>query len=182
MSKGVKAVFVDRDGTLITDLNYLTDPRRIQFYKNVYKGLKLLRKAGYKIIMTTNQSGIGRNYLTRARLNQIHIRFNRILRKNNTKIDGIYYCPHLPEKQCSCRKPRIGMVQRARRDFNIDLSRSFVIGDKSADVHMAWNFGGKGILILSGKGRRERPRCQPKKLYHVSLTFYHAVCWMLKSE
>ncbi|MFH1380236.1 MAG: HAD family hydrolase [bacterium] len=175
MNKKRSAVFVDRDGTLIRDVNYLTDPKNIRVYKNTYKSLSMLKKAGYVIIMTTNQSAIDRKYLSIARLHQIHNKLLKIFKDHNAYIDAVYYCPHLPEQKCSCRKPNIGMIKKAGKKFNIDLSSSYAVGDKSADVHMAWNFGGKGILVLTGKGRRERAVCSPKKLYHVASTFYNAV-------
>lgn len=180
MKKKNKAVFIDRDGTLIKDKNYLSDHKRIEFYTDAYRAIRLLRAGGYRVIMTTNQSGIGRGYFTLKTLKQIHARLQKKLTKHKVKIDRIYFCPHLPEKKCRCRKPRIGMPRQAQKDFNLDLEKSFVIGDKRADIRMAYNFGGKGILVLTGKGKEELKKFKNIRPHHVSQSIYHAAKWILQ--
>ena len=182
IKKKNKAVFIDRDGTLIRDRNYLADPDRIDFYKNSFKTIRLLKKAGYSVIITTNQSGIERGLLSLKQLKKIHAVLRRVLIQHNALIDGIYFCPHTTGRKCSCRKPKIGMAKQAQRERTLDLARSFSIGDKISDVYFAWNFGGKGILVLTGKGRRAYRKLTKKEPNHISPTLYDAARWIIKYD
>jgi histidinol-phosphate phosphatase family protein len=150
------AVFLDRDGTLINERGYLNDPARIHFYRSVVPALKILRKAGFRLVVITNQSGIGRGLVTLRQLEQIHRRFRALLKSRGAAVDAIFFCPHLPDDGCSCRKPRTALPRRAARRFHLDLRRSFVVGDQLRDVEMARNMGGRGILVLTGAGRQNR--------------------------
>ena len=151
-----KAIFLDRDGTLIYDWGYLRDWRKIKFYRSVIPALKILEQSGFRLIIITNQSGLARGLLTVNQLHQIHRRLIQLLRNKGVKISAIYYCPHHPEENCRCRKPKTLLYQKARRRFQLDFSRSYVIGDKVSDIQAGKNIGAKTGLVLTGQGRKER--------------------------
>lgn len=148
------AVFLDRDGTVITERKYLLDPKRMFFYPRVMPALKALKQHGYKLVIVTNQSAVARKYISLAQLNHIHRIFSYKLAKAGAKPSGIYFCPHLPDAGCACRKPKTAMLKRAARQLKIDLKRSYMVGDQSRDVEMAKRAGAKGILVLTGAGRQ----------------------------
>lgn len=137
------------------------------------EAVKLAGQAGLKAIVITNQSGIARGLYTEKTLAAIHAKMIEELAAQGAMLDGVYYCPHHPEigeppyrLACDCRKPRTGMLEAASRELNIDLARSFVIGDKAEDINIASNAGACGILVLTGYGRqtlerRERWPCEP---------------------
>jgi histidinol-phosphate phosphatase family protein len=154
------AVLLDRDGTILNERGYLGDPNDIQFYKSAAAGLRRLQKAGFRLVIVSNQSGIGRGYFTREDFGRVSDRFTAMLRRQGVRIDGIYFCPHLPDAECECRKPKIGMARRAARDLNLDLRRSYVIGDQLRDVELARNIGARGVLVLTGAGRRYSRRAR----------------------
>ena len=147
------AVFLDRDGTLIQEKNYLRRIADLKFIKGAIEAVKLLRTKGFKIFVVTNQSGIARGYFSEKKLLQIHNSLEKKLSQKGAWIDGIYYCPHGPDDNCSCRKPKTAMVRRAQREHKINLKKSYVIGDHPADFMLAKNMGGKGVLVLSGHGK-----------------------------
>lgn len=152
------AVFLDRDGTLIREKNYLRRIKDVQLIGGVVPALKQLRKAGFKLIMVTNQSGIARGYFTEDKLLRIHDHFQRMLERRGVRLDGIYYCPHLPDDGCSCRKPRLGMIRQAAKEHHIDVRASYCIGDHPGDFLLGQNMGGKGIFVLTGHGAREQEK------------------------
>ena len=143
------AVFVDRDGTLIREVDHLSNVSDLSIYPFTGEALKLLRDAGYMIVVVTNQSGIGRGYFTEPSMHEIHA---EIRSKLPEKIDGFYFCPHLPDEGCGCRKPKLGMIEAACRDHAIDLSSSWMIGDKRIDVETGKNAGIRTALVLTGYG------------------------------
>ena len=146
-----KCIFLDRDDTLIVDQNYLKDPNLVILEPDAVNGLRLLSQAGYKLVMITNQSGIGRGYFTVEDLNAVHARLAELLQAEGVKLDGIYYCPHAPSEDCYCRKPRTGMLEQADRDFHFDHSSAAMIGDGKGDIGMAKAFGIKAIQVTYGK-------------------------------
>ena len=148
------AVFLDRDGTLIREVNYLSMIAQIEVLPGVASALRLLRDHGFKLVMVTNQSVVARGALSEAGLQQIHAEIVNRLAHEGATLDGIYYCPHHPTEglgeyriMCGCRKPKTGMIERAREDFQIDLSRSYVVGDQPTDVELARAVGATGILV-----------------------------------
>ncbi len=159
-----KAAFIDRDGNLIHEVGYISSLDRIKFYKRSIKAVKFLKDNGYKIIVVTNQSGVARNYIPESFVKNAHAKINNMLKKFGLQIDGFYYCPHHPKKavfkrylkDCDCRKPKLGMVKAAAKKFNIDLKKSFVIGDKLTDVHLGKNGKMKTALVLTGYGKSEK--------------------------
>ena len=148
-SKGRSAVFVDRDGTLIHEVDHLANVSDLSLFSFTQQAIGLLRGAGYLIVVVTNQSGIGRGYFTEPDMHEIHAEISAKLDK---KIDGFYFCPHRPDEGCNCRKPRLGMVEAACRDHQIDIASSWMIGDKRLDVETGQNAGMRTVLVLTGYG------------------------------
>lgn len=145
-----KAVFLDRDGTINIDYGYVRKIANFEFIPGVFDALKELAKTGFKIIIITDQSGIGRGYYTEEDYKNLTKYMVKEFEKSSIKIDGIYYCPHSPESSCSCRKPEIGMIKKAKEDFNIDLKKSYFIGDRTSDIQCGHNAGCKTILVKTG--------------------------------
>ncbi len=157
-----KAVFFDRDGTLIVEKHYIKDPEEVELYSDTYKILTYLKQKGFLIIVISNQSGIARGYLTEEDFHNVNKRMIELL-GDNYLIDGIYFCPHHPDitGECECRKPKPGMVLKAKKDFNIDLSESFVVGDKVSDVKLVETAKlKKGFLLKKGHGIEEVEKLQ----------------------
>ncbi len=147
-----RAVFFDRDGTLGPDIPYLDDPERLELFEGAPGAIKRLREAGFKAIIITNQSGIGRGYFSLDTLDSIHRRLREMLRERGADYDALYFCPHKPEDGCMCRKPMTGMIDRAVRDLEISLDESYLVGDDTVDVRLARNCGLKSILVMTGHG------------------------------
>lgn len=159
MMKGAPAIFLDRDGTINEDPGYLTDPSEIRLLPGVGEGLRLLQERDFRLVVVSNQSGIARGMLTEVTLEEIQRRLETMLKAEGVTLTGTYYCPHYPEGRppyrqvCDCRKPNGGLVQRAVQEHNIDLSRSYVVGDKLIDIELARQMGMPAILVLTGQGR-----------------------------
>ncbi len=154
MSDKRKACFLDRDGVIIVEKNYLADPADIELIPGVIEALKKLSDDGYLLIVVTNQSGIARGYYDEAAAHAVNDGINALLRPHGTEIDAFYICPHHPEfsGKCSCRKPEPGMINQAVKDFNISHEDSFMVGDKVSDVKAAENAGITGIMVRTGHG------------------------------
>lgn len=173
------AVFMDRDGTLIDERGYLSDAGRIRFYPDAAAALKSLKKAGFKLIIVTNQSGVARGYFTLKQLARVHRRFTKLLKEKGAGVDGIYFCPHGPDGDCSCRKPRPGMGKQAAKKFKIDLPKSYMVGDQPRDIQFAKNLGVKSVLVLTGGGRSARKEAGGAAS-KVTSTIGSAARWILK--
>ena len=143
-----KAVFLDRDGVINKKrIEHVKSVDEFKIFSNVGDAIKLLRDKGYLVIIITNQSVIGRNIISEKKLDEIHIELKNYLEQSNTYVDSIYYCPHIPEQNCDCRKPKPGLIFEACQDFDIDLRNSYFIGDSISDLDAARNAGCKGILL-----------------------------------
>ena len=142
-----RAVFLDRDGTMAKDVHYCRRPEDFKLFPNTAKAIKLLNEHGFKVIVVTNQSGIARGYFTKETLAQIHEKMKSDLAKEGAWIDGIYYCPHHPDDNCDCRKPKPKLVLQAVRERDIELKHSFVVGDLEMDVGLGKAVGCKTILL-----------------------------------
>ena len=160
---GSPAVFVDRDGTLIREVGYLSRVEQIEILPGVPEAIELLRRSGFKVAVVTNQSAVARGFITEGELRKIHRELERQLAGHGAFVDGIYYCPHHPTEgldryriACDCRKPNAGMARRAAADLDLDIGRSYVIGDQAVDMEMAARIGAKGIF-LCGDPERNRP-------------------------
>lgn len=143
-----KTVFFDRDGTIMRDSNYCSDPKDVHVFAFVAESLRRLRAAGYKLIMVTNQSGIGRGYFTREQYNAVHAEVLRQI--GEPLIDATYVCPDVPGMESKCRKPAPGMILQGAREYAVDLSRAIMVGDKEIDVHCGHNAGIKAIRVRTG--------------------------------
>lgn len=150
------AVFLDRDGTLNDDPGYLGDPEKLILFPETGKALFLLKQAGFKLIVISNQSGISRGIIDEQMVFAVNAKVNELLAEHNTGIDAFYICPFHPEfsteDECSCRKPSPELVLKAAKDFNIDLQRSYFIGDSKSDIECGERAGCKTILVKTGYG------------------------------
>jgi len=151
-SRPRRAVVLDRDGTLIVERHYLSDPAEVELIPGVAAGLARLARLGLALVVITSQSGIERGYLTEARLEAIHARMRDLLGAEGAGVDAIYHCPHLPEAGCACRKPRTGLVERASRDLGFDPRAAFFVGDKACDIELGRAVGGTTFLVRTGYG------------------------------
>ncbi len=142
-----KAVFFDRDGTIARDVNYCRRPEDFYLFPETAGVLKTLRGHGFKVIIITNQSGVGRGYFDEVKLKKIHAKMEAELDREGARVDGIYYCPHHPDNGCSCRKPKPGLILQAAADLDIDLKSSFMVGDQPRDIATGKAAGCRTILI-----------------------------------
>lgn len=143
-----KAIFLDRDGTINIDKNYLYKIEDWEFIDGVIEGLEILQKLGYKLIVITNQSGIARGYYTEEDAHKIFEYMINELKKNGIKIEKVYYCPHIGN-ECECRKPKLGLFYQAQKEYNIDFNTSYAIGDKMRDLAICEKENVKGFLVSS---------------------------------
>ncbi len=151
------AVLLDRDGTINEDTGYLSNPGEVRLLEGAAKAIKRLNHASIKVVVVSNQSGVGRGYFTHSDLSAVNKRLIELLKEDGARVDGIYCCPHRPDDNCGCRKPSTGLTSKAALEHSIDLTRSYVVGDKATDVELARNAGAKAVLVLTGDGERERP-------------------------
>lgn len=156
------AVFLDRDGTLNVEKNYLYRAEDFEFIPGALEAVSMLNRAGFLVVVLTNQSGIARGFYSEADLHQLHRHVDTMLVAAGARVDAWYYCPHHPEgrepyqQACDCRKPLPGMLLQAAAEHGIDLSRSWMIGDKAVDVEAGFAAGCRPLLVLTGYGSFER--------------------------
>ncbi|MCX6626023.1 MAG: HAD family hydrolase [Candidatus Solibacter sp.] len=170
-------VALDRDGTLIVEKNYLSDPSQVELLPTVLEGLTRLRRAGFGLLVVSNQSGVGRGYFSLDDVARVNARLAELA----GPFDGIYVCPHLPDAGCRCRKPKPGLLEKAARELGFDLANCFVVGDKASDVELARQAGGKAILVTTGYGAGHLASGQAKP-DHVAATFLAAAEWIASSD
>jgi len=153
------AIFLDRDGTLIEERSYLADPDGVTLLPGVVAGLQALHKAGYLLIVVTNQSGIARGLIRAVDYERVRQRLDEMLARSGITLDDVYVCPHHPAitGPCDCRKPGLALYQQAAAEHDIDLARSVFVGDKPGDVEPAASLGGRAILVRTGYGRTSEP-------------------------
>lgn len=142
-----KLALLDRDGTLIEHLPYLSDPDQVRLLPGAAEGLRALRQLGYALVLVTNQSGVGRGYFPAERVEAVNQRLAALLARENVTIDELLFCPHGPEEGCPCRKPAPGMAEEAARRLDGDLCRSIVVGDSDCDMLLAEAVGCRGFRI-----------------------------------
>lgn len=155
------AVFLDRDGTIIREAEYLADPAGVELLPGAAAAIKSLRAAGFVLVVTSNQSGVARGYFTEAAVQAVNQRLAELLAAAGTAVDAMYYCPHLAEGTvaeyavaCDCRKPKSGMLRRAAEEFHLALSDSWVVGDKDSDIACGQALGLRTVLVLTGYGAK----------------------------
>ncbi len=146
-----RAVFIDRDDTIAKNVPYCSNPDDFHLFEGVPENIARLNEAGFKVIIITNQSGIGRGYFSEDVLSSIHSKLLRLVEEKGGRIDGIYYCPHAPEDNCRCRKPGIGMGLRAVSEHSVNPFRSYMVGDSEADMEFGKNLGCKVFRVGNGK-------------------------------
>lgn len=153
------AVFIDRDGTLIEEVDFLSRLEDLKFFSYTNEAIRLLKENGFLTIVVTNQSGIGREIFGETAMHDIHKKIQTDL---TDRLDAFYFCPHLPTDGCACRKPNTGMIEAACGKFAIDLERSWIIGDKAIDVETGFNARIKTALVLTGYGRKDIDKLRRK--------------------
>jgi len=182
---GQKVVFLDRDGTLIQDRNFLKEIEEVRFSPGSFDAVKILKSLGYKLIVITNQSGINRGLMTFEDVKKVNRFIFSQLKEKNAEIDALYFCPHRPGEQCSCRKPETGLIKKAKEKHKLNLADSVVIGDKLSDVLLGKRIFAKTVLVLTGYGKRELEKIKdPKNPNHapdfVAKDILDAALWVKK--
>lgn len=183
-------VFIDRDGTMIQDVGYLSRAADIAWYPWTIDAIRLLNRAGFVVCVTTNQGGIGLGHATETFVRATHAGMSRVLEDAGARVDGWYFCPHHPEAivpelkvDCACRKPGRGMIDQALAAHAIDLAKSFTIGDKAIDVALGTGVGARGILVKTGYGEAQLEKfggAIPGAAY-VAEDLMSAVSWILRT-
>ncbi len=185
-----RAVFLDRDGTVTEEVGYLTSLDMLKLIRGAGAAIKRLNEAGYKVVLVTNQSGVARGYFPESLVDDAHGLLRRMLMEDGALLDGIYYCPHHPTAGkakytivCDCRKPETGLLDRAARDLAIDLTRSFMAGDKWSDVELGHRAGMRSILVRTGFSPDDPGNVRPEHVDDPDFTAHdlgEAVEWILK--
>jgi D-glycero-D-manno-heptose 1,7-bisphosphate phosphatase len=183
------AVFIDRDGTINEQMGYINHLSRFVILPGVAEAFRLLNENGYLAIVVTNQSGVARGYFPMDLVHQIHESLKAFLRTKGANADGILFCPHYPTgtvpeytKDCDCRKPKAGLIEQAEALFDIDMNRSYMVGDHSTDMELAERCGLKGILVKTGYGLGEIEYALSQKKIkpsHIAGDLLDAVRWIL---
>lgn len=191
MNNKNRAFFLDRDGTINRDVGYPGSYSAIEIFDYSFDAVKRINRAGFLAVVITNQSGIGRGLIKEGALQLIHSKMREEFSTHGARLDGFYYCPHYIHSinpsykmDCSCRKPNPGMGLRAARDLNIDLSRSYMIGDKVEDILFGHNIGAQSLLVLTGYGRESLTKLKKIQLpiSYAAETLLDAVDWIFERD
>ena len=185
-------VFLDRDGTINEEVGYLNHVDRFLLLPRSGAAIRRLNDHDFKVVVITNQSGVARGYFPESLVLQVHEKMKDLLAGEGARLDGVFYCPHHPDsasplyrQRCRCRKPETGLIERAEEELDLDLSRSYMIGDRGVDVAFGRSLGVRGVLVLTGYGKgewtylREAWKVMPE---HVASDLYEAVEWILQQE
>jgi D-glycero-D-manno-heptose 1,7-bisphosphate phosphatase len=173
---------LDRDGVLVEEVDYLVEPRQLKLIGGSAAALKDLRRAGFRLIVLSNQSAVARGMLSRRGLDLITARLKKMLGRGGARLDAIYYCVHHPEftRPCACRKPGQLMVKRAAKRYGLDLSSSYFVGDTTTDMATARRAGMTGLLVRTGYGGKDGSyRVKPRKTFR---RLSSAAAWILKEN
>ncbi len=187
-----RAIFLDRDGTLNEEVGHIVAPEQFRLFNFAPEAVRLINESGWRALVVTNQSGVARGHFTEEFLAEIHRLMDGSLRRKGARLDAFYYCPHHPDfgeppyrLDCGCRKPRPGLMERAARDFDLDLTGCFVVGDRYRDVEMGYAVGARSVMVKTGFGREEyetqRERW-PRPPEFVAEDLLEAVRWILSRE
>lgn len=186
MTKLNKAVFLDRDGTINVEKNYLYKIEDFEFIEGAPEAIKLLNDNGYKVIVVTNQAGVARGYYTEDDVKKLHKYIDGELKKYGAHIDAYYYCPHHPiygigeyKVECNCRKPKPGLLERAIEDFGISVENSWLIGDNKTDIEAGNRLNLNTILVITGHGKSYSKYALAK---HIFKNLKHAVIYILNTN
>jgi D-glycero-D-manno-heptose 1,7-bisphosphate phosphatase len=182
-----RAVFLDRDGTLVEEAGYLDRIERLVFYPYSVDAVRLLNRAGFAVIVVTNQAGVARGIFKESFVAEAHQHIRDRVAEGGARIDAFYYCPHHPEAvveslrlHCECRKPQPGMLRRAASEHGLDLARSFVVGDRWHDIQAGSAVGARSVLVRTGYGRTEEAAPRPGvSAERILDSLIDAVTWIL---
>ncbi|MFB3903417.1 MAG: D-glycero-alpha-D-manno-heptose-1,7-bisphosphate 7-phosphatase [Acidobacteriota bacterium] len=184
-----RAVFLDRDGTIIEEVNYLRRIEEMTVFPFSAEALRKLTEAGFLNVVVTNQSAIARGYLDEAELKTIHEELARRLEREGARIDAFYHCPHHAEatvekyrKVCGCRKPRAGLIFQAASDLEIDVKASFVVGDRTGDIGAGREAGCRSVLVKTGYGETTLDEASDLHPDHVAANLLEAAKWIVRQE
>jgi D-glycero-D-manno-heptose 1,7-bisphosphate phosphatase len=189
------AVFLDRDGTINEEVGYLDSIDKLNIFAYTSEAIRLINESGMKAVVMTNQSGVAKGYFTEEFVRTVHERIQEMLRERGAFIDAFYYCPHHQTEgvgvylqSCACRKPEAGMLVQASKDLDINLRRSYTVGDMLKDIQVAYTVGAKGILVKTGYGINTIEKdltsdsseiCQPS---YIAEDILDAVKWIMKDR
>lgn len=183
-----RAVFLDRDGTLIEELGYLNQIERLSFFPYSVDAVRLLNRAGFAVVVVTNQAGVARGFFDESFVDEVHTRIAERMTLGGARIDAFYYCPHHPDgavekyrQTCDCRKPNPGLLRRAAVERKLDLSKSFVVGDRRHDLEAGSAVGATGVLVRTGYGRRDE-HAVARQAAAVTDNLIEAVSWILRQS
>ncbi len=189
---GHRAVFLDRDGTINEEVGYVNHLDRFRLLPRAGEAIRLLNQNGIKAVVVTNQAGVARGYFPESLIHLVHRKMEDHLSKEGAHLDGIYYCPHHPDageppyrQKCRCRKPETGLIEEAVKDLGIDCSKSYMIGDRGADVEFGRRIVAKTVLVLTGYGKGEWEYFGDQwksKPDYVAQDLFEAVQWILDRE
>jgi heptosyltransferase II len=175
-------IFLDRDGTLNADPGYIKSPDQLELFPGVPEALARLYRAGARLILVTNQSGVARGLISRGDLDAVHAKLTRLLDEAGASLEAIYFCPHHPDEGCDCRKPKRGMIDQAVRERGVDLKRAYLIGDHMRDIELAKRVGARSILVTTGVVRPqeiEGPKSSTVVPDWIASSLADAVDWLL---
>jgi D-glycero-D-manno-heptose 1,7-bisphosphate phosphatase len=187
-----KAVFLDRDGTVNEEVGYLDDLGKLRLIPGAGAAIRRLNETGFTVVLVTNQSGVARGYFPESLVHDAHERLDELLKSEGARIDAVYYCPHHPKagnshytRECDCRKPKTGLIDKAVKDLGIDIRHSYLVGDKWSDIELAQRAGVHAVLVASGfppgdPGNKRSARVRDPDFAAPSLAA--AAEWIIKSE
>ncbi len=185
---GRPAVFLDRDGTIVREVEYMRSPKQLRLLRGTGEAIRRLNEAGLAVVVATNQSGIARGLLAEEDLEAIHAELRRRLANRGASLDAIYYCPHHPQgarveyrRRCRCRKPAPGMLRRAAKELDLDLQRSFAVGDSNRDLDAGRRVGCRTVLVRTGYGRETEAGWRgAARADYAAADIRDAVAWILR--
>jgi D-glycero-D-manno-heptose 1,7-bisphosphate phosphatase len=187
--KKERAVFLDRDGTINEEVGYLDSLAKLKLFHQSFAAIKKINKSGMKAVVITNQSGVARGYFSDDFVSEVHLYIQKILGKKGVHIDAFYHCPHHPSegregyrKTCNCRKPETGLLLQAATDMNIDIGRSYMVGDTNKDIETAMKVGAKSVLVRTGYGRETEEKLLHSGIIpdYIADDILDAVSWIMK--
>ena len=186
------AIFMDRDGTVTKEVGYITRVEQLELIPGAADAIRRINGSSFKAVMATNQAGAARGYFPESMIEEVHERLKEMLSGERAFLDGIYFCPHHIDGQvdhlrlrCSCRKPEPGLLLQAAKDLNLDLSRSYMVGDKMSDIEVGHRVGAQSVLVLTGYGREEYEQGLPGWTvhpHHVAEDLWQAVEWIIQEH
>jgi len=186
MDNNHPAVFLDRDGTIIVEKGFLGDPTKVELIPGASDAIRKLNKAGYAVIIVSNQSGVARGYFDEDTVRVVNDHVNVLFERENASIDMFYYCPHYSDGSvpgyaidCPCRKPAAGMIEKAKEELGI--TPALVVGDRESDIMLAVNIGVPGILVLTGYGNKQSPEVKQKAGF-VAKSIEEGIDWFLMEK